>query len=184
MCYALLLESNRGTLVYPLVYSHKRVRRRARARSSSDCAELLRCAPAAFVLARGALAVPGVRSECAFPLELGRAGSIWLARGHVRAPFSSDFRTFSWSSGRFDKKRSTLTKHCACAAKVTSERPAADQKSSTNRPGSCVCTSMRLERSKKSSGKLSGAFFGRSGAPRDLESVPGRYRDAPGVLWA
>ena len=136
------------------------------ARSSLDCVFLLCCAPAAFVLARGALAVARVRSECAFPLEFGRPGSSLLAREAVRASFSSDFRTFSWSRGRFDKKRSTLTKHCACAAKVTSERPAADQKSSTNRPGSCLHTSMRLERSKKSSGELSGAFFGRSGAPR------------------
>ena len=97
--------------IYILVYSYKRPRASGCARSSFDCAQLLRFAPAAFVLARGALAVACVRSWCVCALELGRPGSILLARGTVRALFSVDFQSFSSSTGRCDEKGSTLTKH-------------------------------------------------------------------------
>ena len=145
-----------------------------RARSSSDCAQLLRFAPAAFVPARGTLAVARVRSRCVVALELGRPGSIWLARGTVRATFSFHFRSFSGPHRRSDGKGPTCNPYRPWRVKSTFGPPPSDAKSIENRFGKLSRTTVRQGRSEKASRARPGVLFGRSGRPGSSPERPGR----------
>ncbi len=120
-------------------------------------------------------------------MTCARSGRLACAGGAERSPettfgaiwesFSSLFRSILWLSGRFDEKRSTLTKHWQGAAESTSRPPPSGPKRSKNRSGSVLRTTVRKERSKKSIRGLPGSLFGRSGGSRGR---PGASRGAPG----
>ena len=178
--------------IYPFVNPYKSLRGGGARALRLTALWLLRFAPAAFVPARGTLAVARVRSRCVVALELGRPGSILLARGTVRATFSFHFRSFSGPHRRSDGKGPTCNPYRPWRVKSTFGPPPSDAKSIENRFGRLSRTTVRQGRSEKASRARPGVLFGRSGrpgssperpgrSPERPEGVPGRLRSVPGA---
>ena len=160
----------------------------AGARSSSDCAQLLRFALLRAFWPVGALAVPHVRSRCVWPLGLGRPDSILLARGTVRAPFRSIFARFGGRAG-------VATKNARHAIRIgRSDRnrrlnvPRSTQNRSKIASGASrkrLCVKITRKLRFRTSVERPGTFRERLGAPGDPLSVSReRPGPAPGHAWS
>ena len=170
-------------------------RRRARARSSSDCALTDRLR--STVRSTDCRALRLRSYDCVRPFcgPSGSCGRFSGRSGSISGLEMTSFRAFWRSTGRFDEKTPTLTKHCPCAAKQGSGPPPSDAKSIENRFGRLSRTTVRKDRSEKASRARPGALFGRSGrpgssperpgrSPERPEGVPGRLRSVPGASRA
>ena len=169
--------------------------RRLRARMSSDCRNLLRCALLRAFWPVGALAMARMRSGSVSPLVLARSDSILLARGAVRSISGTLFDRFSSVSAAralAQRKRRDMRFDCAGVVATHVGRPARGAEIAENRaeivPGAArdgACDRNARKGRFDSSRACVSASPGRFGAAwGGLGKVLGRIRSAWGMLLA